>query len=157
MGKWCHYPQPLNFSLKYPEIFNADMIIFSFPPHHSLLCNISSSSVFHLTKYLRKHSLSGLANFFCKSSDSKYFGLLQTVASLLWSPSSAVLTWNSRRENVSEWVWCVPVKPYLWTQKFELYVIFMCNETLFFRFFFPQSLKNVRTIFSLWAEFSLQA
>ena len=44
---------------------------------------------------------------------------------------------------------CVPIKLYLWIQKFEFHLIFMCCEIVFFWFFF-QPFNNIKNILSLW-------
>lgn len=45
---------------------------------------------------------------------------------------------------------CVPVKFYLRTLKVEFFIIFMCQEILyFFLIFFPQPFKNTETILAL--------
>lgn len=56
--------QPHNFSLKYPEILYTYMIIFSFFSYRILFNIFFPPSVFHRTKYLRKHATLGLTNFF---------------------------------------------------------------------------------------------
>ena len=46
----------------------------------------------------------------------------------------------------------VPIKLYLWTLKFEFYIIFICHKIIF-SFDFKKPLRNAINILSMWAVY----
>jgi hypothetical protein len=93
----------------------------------------------------------GLANFFCKGSDSKYFSLcgphMVFVATTQLCYCRAKGAIDNMQMNECD---CVPIKLYLHAKKFESHIKFIIQKTLFYFCFFPQQFENTRTIISLW-------
>lgn len=76
-----------------------------------------------------------MANFLWKEPDSKYFRLCTTI-------NPAIVACMQPTHN--KWVGCAPRNLYLWTLKFGFKIIFTYHKIVFFFWFFPQSLKNVK-------------
>ena len=102
------------------------------------------NKTFRNDKDLRDHLVQDLANSFCNGPDCKYFGSVAIWCLYGNHSNPAVLAQEQPETMGNEWSCCAPLTLYLWTQKFELHIIFTCE--MFFSF--PQPFKNIKTILS---------
>ena len=72
----------------------------------------------------------GLANFFYKISESKYFRFLWLY--YLCHNYSAVIVLEKTKDTKTNEGSCVPIKPYLWTLIFEFHIILSGHEIISF-------------------------